>query len=100
MAKRRIFSNEMKSKVAVEAIKGIKTVNEIATEYEVHPNQVSAWKKHALDNLPDVMADGRTRNVKDVKNDTEDKLHSKIGQLTMEVDFLKKTLLRAGMYSE
>lgn len=59
MAERRKFGKAFKAKVAIEAIKGEKTVNEIASVYEVHPNQVSLWKKQALEKLPDAMADGR-----------------------------------------
>ena len=43
--KRRIFSDKFKAKIAIEAIKGIKTLSELATEYKIHPNQVSTWKK-------------------------------------------------------
>jgi transposase-like protein len=58
MAQRRNFGRGFKAKVAIEAIKGEKTINEIASIYEVHPNQVSKWKKQALERLPDAMSDG------------------------------------------
>jgi len=51
MAQRRKFGKALKAKVAIAAIKGIKTVNEIASIYEVHPNQVSLWKKQALESV-------------------------------------------------
>jgi transposase-like protein len=60
MAKRRHCGKEFKARVALEAIKGLKTVNQIAGEFEVHANQVSLWKKQAIENLPNAMADGRT----------------------------------------
>ncbi|MCF7956757.1 MAG: transposase, partial [Phycisphaerae bacterium] len=56
MAKRGHFGKEIKARVALEAIKGIKTVNQIAGEFEVHANQVSLWKKQAIENLPNAMA--------------------------------------------
>ncbi|MBP8605639.1 MAG: sigma-70 family RNA polymerase sigma factor [Phycisphaerae bacterium] len=65
MAQRRHFSAAFKAKVAIEAIKGQKTVNEIASAYEVHPNQVGQWKKEALELLPRAMADGRTKEARD-----------------------------------
>lgn len=93
MAQRRNFGKALKAKVAIEAIKGVKTVNEIASIYEVHPNQVSLWKKHALERLPDAMADGRTKQVRDKKPVDEEKLHQKIGQQAVEIDFLKKKIV-------
>jgi transposase-like protein len=58
MTQHRHFGKDFKAKVAIEAIKGEKTLNEIASLYEVHPNQVSQWKKLALEKLPEAMADG------------------------------------------
>jgi len=100
MAKRRHFGKEFKARVALEAIKGIKTINQIANEFEVHANQVSLWKKQALENLPNAMADGRTKEARDAKPIDEDMLHSKIGQQAVEIDFLKKTLKKFGMLNE
>ena len=100
MARRRNFGKGIKAKVAIEAIKGVKTINEIASIYEVHPNQVSQWKKLALERLPDAMADGRIKESRDSRPITEDKLHQKIGQQTVEIDFLKKTLRRLGLSDE
>ncbi len=100
MARRRNFGKGLKAKVAIEAIKGAKTLNEIASIYEVHPNQVSKWKKQALERLPDAMADGRTKESRDSRPITEEKLHKKIGQQAVEIDFLKKTLRRLGLSDE
>ena len=80
MSPRRIFGTAFKAKVAIEAIKGDKTINEIASIYEVHPNQVCLWKKQALEMLPEAMADGRTKKARDSKPIDEEKLHQKIGQ--------------------
>jgi transposase len=100
MAQRRKFGKEIKAKVAIEAIKGEKTINEIASIYEVHPNQVSLWKKQALEKLPEAMADGRTRQARDSKPVDEEKLHQKIGQQAVEIDFLKKKLRQLGLLEE
>ena len=75
MAQHRNFGKAFKAKVAIEAIKGEKTINEIASIYEVHPNQVRQWKKLALEKLPGAMADGRTKQARDSKPIDEEKLH-------------------------
>jgi putative transposase len=100
MAQHRNFGKVFKAKVAIEAIKGVKTVNEIASIYEVHPNQVSLWKKQALEKLPDAMADGRKKQARDRKPIDEEKLHQKIGQQAVEIDFLKKKLRQLGLLEE
>ena len=64
MAQHRHFGKDFKAKAAIEAIKGEKTINEIASIYEVHPDQVSHWKKPALEKPPEVMADGRNRQAR------------------------------------
>lgn len=100
MAQRRNFGKDFKAKVAIEAIKGQKTVNEIASMYEVHPSQVLQWKKLALERLPEAMADGRGKEAGKTHAVDEEKLHQKIGQQTMEIDFLKKKLRQSGLLSE
>jgi putative transposase len=89
---RKRYSAELKARVALEAIKCQKTTNEIAAEYGVHPSQISQWKKQALDELPQIFS----RQEKDRgKNETENEtlvsnLYQQIGQLKVEVDYLKK----------
>jgi len=100
MAQHRHFGKEFKAKVAIEAIKGEKTINEIASIYEVHPNQVSQWKKLALEKLPEAMADGRSKEVRQSQPVDEEKLHQKIGQQAIEIDFLKKKLRQLGLLNE
>ena len=100
MAQRRNLGKAFKAKVAIEAIKGEKTINEIASIYEVHPNQVRQWKRQALEKLPDAMADGRKKQVRDGKPVDEEKLHQKIGQQAVEIDFLKKKLRQLGLLEE
>ena len=87
--KRRSFSAEMKARIALEAIKGQKTVQEIGSHYGVHPNQVTNWKRQAIDELPHAFADRR------VHPDQSDEmlkaeLYQQIGQLQVELDWLKK----------
>ena len=100
MAQHRNFGKGFKAKVAIEAIKGEKTLNEIASIYEVHPNQVRQWKKQALEQLPQAMADGRTKQARSIKSVDEEKLHQKIGQQAVEIDFLKKKLRQLGLLEE
>jgi len=100
MAQRRNFGKDFKAKVAIEAIKGQKTVNEIASIYEVHPSQVLQWKKLAVERLPDAMADGRGKEANKTQAVDEERLHQKIGQQAMEIDFLKKKLRQSGLLSE
>ena len=100
MAQRRQFGAAFKAKVAIEAIKGEKTLNEIASLYEVHPNQVGQWKKEALEQLPRAMADGRTKEARDCRPVDEEQLHRKIGQQVIEIDFLKKKLRQLGLLNE
>ena len=100
MAQHRNFGKAFKAKVAIEAIKGEKTINEIASIYEVHPNQVRQWKKQALEQLPQAMADGRKKQTRATKPVNEEKLHQKIGLQAVEIDFLKKKLRQLGLLEE
>lgn len=85
---RRTHSPEFKTKVALEALKERKTISEIASEYQVHSNQVTAWKAQLLENMSSVFADGRkNKNEEDAK---EARLYQQIGQLQVELDWLKK----------
>ena len=85
---RRTHSPELKTKVALEAIKERKTISEIASEYQVHANQVTAWKAQLLENLPSLFTDGRKNKQED--ENTESKLYEQIGQLQVELNWLKK----------
>ena len=90
--KRRNHSPEFKAKVALAAAKGDKTVAELAQKYTLHANQISTWKKELLENAAMIFASESQLS----KDNTEevDKLHAKIGQLTMENDFLARVLGR------
>jgi len=90
--KRSRYSGELKAKVALEAIRGQKTVNEIAGEYDVHPNQVGTWKKQALESLPEIFSNSKAKS-REEEQAKVDALYQQIGQLQVELAFLKK---RAG----
>lgn len=87
--KKRNLSAAFKAKVAIAAIRGDKTINEIATEFEVHPNQVSSWKKKLLEESSDVFSEKGERREKDIEAE-RDRLYRQIGQLQVENDWLKK----------
>ena len=94
-AKRRRHDPEFKARVALEAIKGIKTIQQIAKNYDVHPVQVSEWKKKMAEGASEVF--GPSRGKSKEENFERDQLHSKIGQLTVEVDFLRKKSKQLGL---
>jgi len=89
---RRNHAPAFKAKVALEALKGDQTVVELAERYQVHPNQITEWKKKLLDHTADLF--GRDRKVEQEPNVKD--LHAKIGQLSMENDFLSGALGRIG----
>lgn len=93
MTRRRRFTGEFKARVALEALRGDKTVQEIASKYKVHPNQVSTWKRQAIDGLSEVFSNGTDHERQDRETEVRD-LHAKIGQLTVERDFLAGGLKR------
>jgi transposase len=91
--KRNRYSAEFKAKVAREALKEEATIAEIAARFGIHPNMVGEWKKQAIEGLGDVFAAKIRR--KDVEHEAQIKeLHAKIGQLTVERDFLAKAFGR------
>ena len=86
---RRRHGAEFKARVALEAIKGIRTINEIAAEYEVHPSQINKWKKQMLSELPGIFSSRRQKAAQD-EEALRDRLYQQIGQLKVELDWLKK----------
>jgi transposase-like protein len=80
MTKRRKFTPEFKAKVALEALRGDRTIQEIAVRHKVHPNQVSTWKRQAMDGLGEVFSNGADQERRDFEAEVHD-LHAKIGQL-------------------
>ncbi len=86
---RKKFTPAFKAKVALEALKGQKTIAELARIYEVHPNQIGQWKKKLLEEVPGVFNGRRDREAKDQAELVEE-LYKQIGQLKVERDWLKK----------
>ena len=86
---RQSYSKEFKARVALDALKGQKTVGEIASEYKIHPNQISQWKKKALEGMAESFARGKNNEVEELESE-RDRLYQKVGQLQVEVDWLKK----------
>lgn len=87
---RKRYSIEEKTRVALEAIRGQKTLNELAAEYGVHPSQITQWKKQALDEMPNAFSAGRARREKS-EEELVASLYQEIGQLKVELDWVKKS---------
>ena len=87
--KRRRFSKEFKAKVALEAIKGQRTANELAQEFGVHVSLINTWKKQLLESAADIFAGEKNRDAERMEIE-RDQLYRKVGQLQVEVDWLKK----------
>jgi len=97
-SKRRRHDPEFKARVALEAVRGVKTIQEISKEFEIHPVQVSEWKKKMLEGAPELFESGpQARKTEEQFEKEREKLHSKIGQLSVEVDFLRKKSKQLGL---
>lgn len=91
--KRRQYSAKFKFKVALEAINGMKTISQIAGEYEVHPTLVGTWKKRLLEEGMDVFKTNGKRQERE-RSEQEAELYEQIGRLKMELEWLKKKAAR------
>lgn len=89
--KRRKFSDELKFQIVIEAIKGDRQISEIATQYNVHPNQISNWKKQFLQNGSSVFSKKQDDSKQELE-ETQSELFKKIGQQQYEIEWLKKNL--------
>jgi len=93
---RRNHSADFKAKVALAAVRGDRTLSELASQFDVHPNQITQWKTQLLERVAQVFggASGPTEKPVDLKV-----LHAKIGELALENDFLEGALAKAGLLS-
>ncbi len=96
--KRRIHSAEFKARIALEALKGIKTISQIAQDEGIHPVQVSAWKKELQERLPEIFgskSEGKQERAKSERDQA--RLERKVGQLVIEKEFLEKKCVELGI---
>jgi transposase len=96
LSKRRRHDESFKARVAIEALKGELTISELASKYEVHPNQIRQWRKQLLVNASEIFSRKRDPRIDDLEYEKEN-LYKKIGRQDVEIDFLKKTLKRMGL---
>ena len=93
--KRRNHSPTFKAQVAIAALKGDRTLAELAQQFDVHPNQITDWKTQLMERSAQVFGDSQAKPVgPDIKT-----MEAKIGQLTLENDFLESALTKAGLLS-
>ncbi len=90
MQKRKVYSKELKARVAFEALKETKTIAELSSEYEIHSNMISKWKKVLQENLGSVFANKGEREPSD--KELIESLYKQIGQSQVEINWLKKKL--------
>ena len=95
-AKRRRHDGAFKARVALEAMKEEKTIHQIAKENDIYPTQATEWKKMLAENIAGVFESSKRTGKEDFERERE-RLHSKIGQLTVEVDFLEKKSKQLGL---
>lgn len=91
---RRQNDASIKAKVALEAVKGEKTLAQFSSEYKIHPNQIRQWRNHLLEVLPDIFSNRRKTREKE-QEELEAELYRQIGQLKVEVELLKKNRSRS-----
>lgn len=94
-----MFTDATKFKIVIEAIKGQRQISEIASDYEVHPNQISNWKKQFMEKGSIVFSTKKDSQVVELENNEED-LFKKIGKQQIELDFLKKSLKKWELWKE
>ena len=86
---RKSYTAEFKAKVALEAVRGDKSLAELSSKYDIHPSQVRQWKNDMLSGLPDIFS-GKKKKREKQNEHNESKLFEKIGRLEVDVDWLKK----------
>lgn len=96
-AKRKRHDPQFKARVGLEALKGVKTIQQIAKEYDVHPTQVSDWKKTMSEGVSSLFGPVRAKSSDEQFGRERKDLHSKIGQLSVELDFLREKSKQLGL---
>ena len=86
---RKQHSPQFKARVVIEAIRGEKTLSQLGSQFKVHPIQIAKWRKAALEQMPELFVDGRTRKSRDGEADSN-ALYEEIGRLKVELDWLMK----------
>jgi transposase len=97
MNKRRRHQPDFKARIAIEALNGLKPTAEIAHSHHIHPVQVNDWKRHLVEHSADVFGCSRTENQRANLELELERAQAKIGQLTLELDFLKKKSKQLGL---
>jgi len=98
MKKRRTFTSQFKSKVALEALREQQPIHEIAKRYQIHPSQVTEWKKTLLGQADTVFDRGKSQAAQEINDKRKkEQLYKHIGQLKVEVDFLKDSCEKLGV---
>ena len=93
--KRRLFSASFKAKVALESVKGFKTVGELAKQYQVHPTQIALWKKQLLEGAETVFESGAAKKANEDEPQVAE-LYEQIGKLNVQLEWLKKKVAENG----
>ncbi len=92
MSKRNSYNKSFKAKIALEALKGERTIAEIASEHGIHPNQITQWKQQLLEGMPDIFERKNANCTKSDDAKEKDELYRQIGKMKIEIDWLKKKL--------
>jgi transposase len=89
---RKTYTGEYKTKAVIELLQEAKTVSQISSEFEVHPNQLNKWKKVAIEALPKILDDGRKKGDKENEELRQKirELYEEVGELTIQLNWLKK----------
>jgi len=96
---RQVYDEQFKAKVALEAIKGEKTIAQISTQFKVHPIQILKWKKHLLEHVAEVFSKRKDPKIAE-QEEMIDNLFKKIGQQDIELEFLKKSTNKYSCYEK
>ncbi len=91
--KRKQFQASFKSRVVLESFKEQQTLSELSSRFEIHPNQISNWKRQVKEQLPDIFKKGSTEKTEKKHEELTDRLYKRIGQLEVELDWLKKKIV-------